>query len=507
MKNLFAILSRRALILICFIFLLAGCSTVPVAPSKLKYEEDAASYRESAKMLEKQFMAEKSEKGKRAKKLKAQDPVWSSLRSREIDSEKQLTLTELIDLGLGNNPATRKAWQNTRAARAKQMQAQSELYPSVTVSETIKREKDVSVNPASNINNRHYGPSANLTWLILDFGGRSASIEESVQGVISADSTYNQAIQDLLLDVEKSYYQLYSAQASEAAALDDMKNAKADFDAAMQKLNAGLVSKLDTLQAQSDYENSLYLLESAKGAVKTAQANLAQAIGVPADTKFQIAEPSKSFPKNIDEEEITLIIEDTLQRRPDIIAARADLKAKEAAVKLARSALLPALNAGASADSNKYKYYGVSQVNDHDHSYAAFATVTWDVFDGFYNLNKKVEADRDLDMARDALAEKELELSSEVWIKYYDFITATNKFTYSETFLSTAKQSYELALESYNAGLKSMLDLLQAQSKLSSARSLFIQSSRDIFIALIELAHARGTLFNVTGGNNGTEKK
>ena len=211
--------------------------------------------------------------------------------------------------------------------------------------------------------------------------------------------------------------------------------------------------------------------------------------------------------RNIDEEEISLIIEDTLQRRPDIIAARADLKAKEAVVTSARSALLPTLNVGASADSNTYKYYGTTQLNDKDHSYSAFASISWDVFDGFYNFNKKLEADRDLDMAKDALATKELAVTAEVWTKYYDLITARNKFVYSQTYLATARQSYELALESYNAGLKSMLDLLQAQSKLSDAKSRLIQSNRDMFVALAELAHAKGTLFNVTGGNNGKAKK
>ncbi len=489
---------RRVLILFCLVLFLAGCSTVPVAPSQLKYKEDAVLDHGSAKMLEKQFVTEKS---------KTHDPVWSSLRNRKIDPVKQLTLAELIDFGLGNNPATHQAWENSRAARARQRQAESGFYPSVNVSETITREKNVSVNPASNLNDRHYGPSANLTWLILDFGGRNASVEEMIQGVISADSTYNQAIQDLLLNVEESYYQLYSAQALEEAARDDVKNAKADFDAATQRLNAGLVSKLDVLQAQSDYENSLYQLESAKGGIKTAQANLAQAIGVPADTHFQIARPSKNFPKSIDEEEITLIIEDTLQRRPDIVAARADVKAKEAAVKSAHSAMLPTLNVGASADSNKYNYYGTSQVNNKDHSYAAFASVNWDVFDGFYNLNKKIEADRQLNMAQDTLAQKELAVSADVWTKYYDFITAANKLVYSETFLTTAGESYRLALESYNAGLKSILDLLQAQSKLSDARSRFIQSNEDIFIALVELAHAKGSLSNVTGGHNGKNKK
>ena len=115
----------------------------------------------------------------------------------------------------------------------------------------------------------------------------------------------------------------------------------------------------------------------------------------------------------------------------------------------------------------------------------------------FYNLNKKREAERQLDIAKDKLAQKESAVSTDVWTKYYDFDTAASKLVYSEAFLNTSRKSYELAFESYNAGLKSILDLLRAESNLSQAKSRFIQSKEDLFIALAELAHAKGMLNNV----------
>jgi len=54
--------------------------------------------------------------------------------------------------------------------------------------------------------------------------------------------------------------------------------------------------------------------------------------------------------------------------------------------------------------------------------------------------------------------------------------------------------SHDLALEGYSEGLKSMLDLLQAQSSLSDARAKLIDSEKGLFIAVAELAHATGTL-------------
>jgi TolC family type I secretion outer membrane protein len=496
------------IILLCCFFI-AGCRTasIPPTPSQLAHQNQDQSLKEPSRLLEAEVVASKLAAQKKAQKplavekksktLKSSDPTWNSVRKQKINTKNPLALIELVDMAFRNNPQTRQDWQNTLVARAIEKQAESKLYPKLTLSGTITREKDNATSSSNSKNYLYYGPSAKLTYLLLDFGGRSANIEETFQGILSADAQYNQSIQDLLLNVEKTYYQLYSAQSSLEAAEDDLKNTKADFEAAQTRFDAGLVTKLDVLQAKSDYENSLYSLENAKGNVKTAKANLAQTIGIPADTKFEISLPSKPLPTDINEEDVTMLIEDAIERRPDIASLRSELKAKQAAVKAAVSELLPDLNLGATADTNNYKYYSDSKSKNRDNSYTS---IDWDIFDGFYNLNKKAQADRELDIAKDKLIQKELSVSSEVWIKYYDFYTAVSKLTYSESFFNTARTSYDLALESYNAGLKSILDLLQSQSKLSEARSRLVQSKEDVFIALAELAHARGAL-------NGSAKK
>jgi outer membrane protein len=125
-------------------------------------------------------------------------------------------------------------------------------------------------------------------------------------------------------------------------------------------------------------------------------------------------------------------------------------------------------------------------------NYSANLSVNWDIFDGFNNWNKKKQADYEANIAMDNLIQAELEASSDVWVKYYDFNTAVQKLKFGQSYLETTQNSYDLALESYNAGLKSILDLTQAQSNLSLARSRLIQAKRDVFISLAELAHSMG---------------
>ncbi|MDD4879227.1 MAG: TolC family protein [Candidatus Omnitrophica bacterium] len=431
----------------------------------------------------------------KAPSTKTDNSSWQSLRGQKIDSSKPLTLTDLVNLALQNNPSTKQAWNSARAAEAVKAQSESLLYPSATVTATLTREAGKANLSAADYNDLVIGPEIELTYLLLDFGGRAANIKQTTDQLLAANYQFNQSIQDLLFDVENTYYGFYSAKASLDAALADLETAKTAYDAADTRYRAQLASKLDVLQAKSTYEDSLFSLEGAKGQVNAAKAQLAQTIGISADTEFDIADPEKPLPTALSEDDVTKLINDAMDKRPDIAAQKATVESSKAAIKFADSALYPSISAGGTADINKYHYYGDTTARSTDKSYAAYLTFNWDLFDGFNNLNKKREAEMNSEVERAKLIEAQLAASADVWTKYYNFKTAVRQYGFGESLLETAQTSYELALESYNNGLKSMLDLINAQSQLSDARSKLIQTKKDLFVSLADLAHATGSLY------------
>ncbi len=426
---------------------------------------------------------------------RSNDTTWSSIRHQEIDASKPLSIYELGEMALHNSPATRQSWETARAAEAKMKQAESAWYPQATLSSQFLKEKLDANNKANNENYLSSSPAATVKYLVFDFGGRSAKVKGALETLLAADYQFNQAIQDLLRDVGQAYYELYSAQASIVAAKADVNNAKRSLDAAEQKLKAGLVSKLDVLQAASNYYSVFYSLEDAKGKLKTAKARLANIIGFPADTKYSIIVPAKKRKIAVLKSDVSMLIDRALSQRPDIAAARANVRAKEDAVWAANSDLWPTVNYTGSATRDLYTYYNDETDFGDDYDYImAKVVVSWDVFDGFNNLNKKREAEATLRRERETLRQAELDGAADVWIKYFDYKTATKKLNASKAYLKASSASYDLALESYDAGLKSMLDLIQAETDLSGARSRLIQSEKDMFIALVDLAHSLGEL-------------
>jgi len=79
-----------------------------------------------------------------------------------------------------------------------------------------------------------------------------------------------------------------------------------------------------------------------------------------------------------------------------------------------------------------------------------------------------------------------------VWTAFYNMQTAAQQVTSSETLLTSSKESFQVSLARYRAGVADIVELLNAQSTLTSARTQRVQAQTDLFISYAELLHAIG---------------
>ena len=92
---------------------------------------------------------------------------------------------------------------------------------------------------------------------------------------------------------------------------------------------------------------------------------------------------------------------------------------------------------------------------------------------------------------RDSLS---LQIALDVWNAYQSLITATQTIRTTIDLLASAEQSERVALGRYKAGVGSILDVLNAQSALASARLQRIQALLDWHVSRASLAKAVGVL-------------
>lgn len=426
----------------------------------------------------------------------AQDPVWERVRARSLDFTHPMPLAELVDVALKNSPATRSAWNQAQVSAARVRQAQGLFMPALTATGEAKH-RFVQANPSGfDEDYSKFDAGLQMNYLVLSFGGgRRAAVEAALQFVYAADFTFNRTLQDVLLSVETGYYALVSAQAGIEAAEASVNDSQAGLDAARHRLSAGVGTQLDVLQAQTVYDQALYARAGAQGTLQAARGDLARAIGVAADTEVPVALPStNALPESITESDMGTFIDNALQRRPDIAALRATLAARDAAVTVAGAALWPSLYLNADLSRESYDSGSGRTFQDNDWAYGAGVSLKWNLFDGRQTRNARQAAQAEAESARALLEQAELAAGAEVWVRYRAYETALQKVQFSATFLDSASASYDLALDSYSAGLSSILDLLNATALLAQARSRQIAARQDALTALAYLAHATGLL-------------
>jgi len=402
---------------------------------------------------------------------------------------QQLKLTDVIDIALRNNTATRASWAQARAAAASYGAAKGQWWPTLSIDATASTLKRAPTGFSSVAGQQFYGPTLNLSWLLLDFGGRTGSIGEAREALLAADWTHNAMVQNVVLAVQQAYFEYMGTKALLAAQQTTLKEAQANLEAANQRHQVGLATIADALQAKTALSQAQLALESTEGQLQTTRGALALSMGLPANLPYDIAPPGDTtLPLGITDSVDTLI-ERAARERPDLAAARAEARAAQARVSVARSQALPSLSVGGGGGET-YFFNNPTYGN----SYTATLTLQVPLFSGWSQIYNVKAAAAAAQAAAQAERGLEQQVIYQVFNSYYALRTATQRVRTSGDLLASATQSEQVALGRYRAGAGSLLDLLTAQAALADARAQSIQARFSWYVALAALAHDAGIL-------------
>jgi len=407
-------------------------------------------------------------------------------------SGHKLTLAQLVDVALRINPSTKVAWERARSAAAQWGVARGDYYPTIS--------GDVSGTGIGGSARGVFGQvGVSLSYLLLDFGGREASVESARQALAAANWNHNQAIQDVLRNVPQAYYEYIGYKAQVRASEASLKEALTSLDSTEQRRRAGVSTIADVLQARSNADQVRLTLVANRGGVKVSRGDLATAVGWPANIDFDVAVEPKDLPLSRMEQNTKELIHLALRDRSDLSSARATVRQGKADLKKAESDLWPKLvatgNAGWTGINARISgSYGVfdGDIDASDISYYGGLAFQIPIFEGFSLRNKVRVARSNLEAARAALRLKEEEVISDVWSSFYNVRTAAQQVETSKTLLASSTESYRVSLARYRAGAAEIVELLNAQSLLVSARSQEVQARTDLFTFYAELVHAIG---------------
>lgn len=407
-------------------------------------------------------------------------------------------LDAMVDLALRNNPQTRRAWESALAAAAEFGASQAPYYPQASTEAINGYERLPFQLPGAFgvIKQWQSQPVANVTYVLLDFGRRRSAAEAAHERLIAANFTFNRAIQQVVFDTQNAFYALDGALAAVTAAERNLELAQTDFDAVRQRVDLGLATEPELLLAKERVAQSKFDLANAHLLVHDAQANLAVALGVPANLPLPIQSlASLTVPKSLGSA-VDALIDEARRQRPDLAARMAAVRASEADVSEARAQFLPTVGLSGSCGENLWDFTFMvpRTVQTGQPQYAALLTLQWDLFTGFRRHNDVRRAEADREAARADLRSAELDAVAEVWRAYYEFESSLSKYNYAQSLMAAASEAYQANLETYRQGLSTIVELLTAERDLANARYTLVQTKAEVLTALAAVAYAAGAV-------------
>jgi outer membrane protein TolC len=453
-----------------------------------------------------------------------------------IEPRRIYTLPELIDLAQRNNPETRVAWERARLAAAAVGLNESAYYPYLAASagagyerafipfptlvadlrplaqqlasnpqaalhslETQKQPlPNVSIVGGGSLTTEAVASRAALSvkWLLLDFGERKAGVDASREHLMMANVGFNATHQKVVFEVTRRFYSLSDARQKVIVGKSAFHSAQTIEQSANARLKNGLATKPELLQAQQQTAQFEFELEAAIGAESDAEIALIESLGIPPTTQLKIADIADLPLPSPPDRSVDALIDTALLQRPDLIAKLANVHACEAEVRKARADFYPKVAVDAHVERLQLdvSIADSGYLGDNQPVYGAGVSVEVPIFDGFERRQKLRMAEANLRAAESELSGARDAAVREVWKAFTDFKTVLRKQDAAAKLLTAAENAYAAVLESYNHGLSTYVEVVNAERNVVEARSVGCETRAAIFTGAAALALSVGDL-------------
>ncbi|MGI4813661.1 MAG: TolC family protein [Janthinobacterium lividum] len=419
------------------------------------------------------------------------------------EMQMPLRLEDAVERSLCNSPKTREAWATVKIQAAAVGIGRAAYLP--TVSATWQGVRDHSVSDingfpqySSNYRNLLKTDSVSLSWVLYDFGGRDAALQNATALLAAAQANQQAALEAAFATVAKDYYAAQAAQGAFVAAQQIEQTANDSFAAATARVNKGVAPITDELQAQTSHAEAVLSRTKAYGDWQAALGTLAADMDL--NPSVQIALPDVDegvAPDNDFTESVASLIEDAKQSHPSVIAAEAQEEAARDKVAETRAEGLPSLSFVAKYSQNNQPTsleIGLPQLPANGHESYFGLQLTIPIFSGFGQTYQIREAQAQTELQADTVEEVRQQVGLDVWNSYQVLQTATHNLGNSATLLDIARRSYTATQHRYQVGVGSVLELLNAQSSLATAKRQRIQALTDWRSSRLQLAAKLGKL-------------
>lgn len=455
---------------------LAGCT------SQKEFAEDVGLSRQAAyRQWENRKTQEEGQQPRISGKLSIEDAVKLTLAHNKM---LQQTLEER-NIAEGQLVSSRSAYLPNLGLAA-QYQRQ-ELVPSFDIAFPGAPPEHVQIGTLNN-----YSAALTVRQPLYAGGAITAQVQIARLSSLLADQTVRAVTQDVVYATETAYYNLLLSQHLVDISTEDVRAAKAHLDDVEKKRAGGVASNFDVLRAQVELSNSEVSLIRSKNAINIARANLIKTLGVSQDSDFSLSDEFVFAPINVPMEEA---VKTAFTNRPDLYSKEYQIRQQREQLRIARSRYLPNVSAyftNTWANPNPTSFG--SSVNEWGQIWQAGVQGAWSIFDGFQREGEIMQQKARLRQAQIGLVDAEETAVTELTQAILSLENAAESVQSQQLNVTRATEGLRLADVGYQQGINTQVEVIDAQSALTTARVNYLQAIYQHVVAKLAVERAMGTI-------------
>ena len=397
-----------------------------------------------------------------------------------VGSCAAVSLDEAIETALAQNTSLKLTKKGEDTAEAKVRQAKGNNGGSVSASDNLSTGKS-SGGERSDTNSLNLSGS-----LPIYSGGKNqANIKSSEIGVDTARLATEREQESLKFEVIRAYYDVLEAKKNIDVDQESVDNYQAHLTNVQQLYSAGSKAKIDVLRSSVALSNAHQTLLKAQNTYEVKLAILRNYMNMDREEPLTL---TTDFAYEKFDTSMGDAIAYAYDHRKDLLSDAYAVEQQDLAVKAARAGFLPSVNLNLGVgQSNEF-----NPGNDSKQNWSAGLGVSWNIFDSGVTKAQVDEAEIARDKAKLTLEKDRQTVDLELRTAYYSMREAEKRFDSTGDAVQQAEEDYYIATEKYRAGEGLMLDIIDAQLALSTAKLNYISAQYDYARYKAEVENAMG---------------
>ncbi len=412
------------------------------------------------------------------------------------------TLTDAVALAYQTNPTLQAQRANQRVADEEVVQAKTAFRPTLnasadaTVSRTDFANEQTFVNGAGQVVTRDHttgsgsGASLALQQPLYTGGRASANLTAAQADVLAGREDLRSVEQSVLGNVIQSYVDVRRDQERLRIAQENVNVLTRQLEESRARFEVGEITRTDVAQSEARLASARASLSSAQAILAASRAAYAAVVGQnPTDLA---PEPSLAalLPSTV-EQAFDLVD----RNNPQIQAARYAEQAAAARVAVAKAAYRPTIGARAGFDTDATRTNGTGRdFGDYNRGYTGSITASIPLFTGGLTSSQVRAAQERENAARIQVEGAQRTALQQISTAWNNLLASRANLVSNEEQVRATRIAFEGVRQEQQVGLRTTLDVLNAQLELANAEVALVVARRDEYVASASVLQAMGVL-------------